>query len=143
MLGSRSKAHSRILDHLDVIFRFIGLGRIKTSIEFLASLFLPWCSVDFTASVVRSPADIIAAGEFVERRAGHAGLTLPHRAELGGRPICCLHSLVRLLPSAVRMRIRSRSTSKARTAASAARCWCRYQPMTRRIVTVPQHPRYP
>jgi len=61
-------------------------------------------------------ADGIAAGEFVERsalRAAAAGLFLLLRVRVraGGRPICCPRALARLLPSAVRVRIRSRSTS--------------------------------
>ncbi len=39
------------------------------------------------------------------------GLFLLLRCEGGGRPICCPRALARLRPSAVRVRIRSRSTS--------------------------------
>jgi hypothetical protein len=57
----------------------------------------------------------VAAGEFVERsalRAALGGLYLLRRSvSAGGRPICCPWALARLLPSAVRVRIRSRSTS--------------------------------
>ena len=52
-------------------------------------------------------ADVVVLGEFVQRSAP--------RAASGGllmlRPICCPWALARLLPSAVRVRIRSRSTS--------------------------------
>jgi len=59
-------------------------------------------------------ADVVAPGKFVQRstlRAVCGGLLLLGRTECGGRPIRCPWALARLLPSAVRVRIRSRSTS--------------------------------
>ena len=46
----------------------------------------------------------------------------------------CPRFCARLRPSAVRVRIRSRSTSAKppKTASSSARCWCRYRPTARR-----------
>jgi len=59
-------------------------------------------------------AAVVAVGQFLQRRALHAassGLFPLRRVRAGGRPICCPRALARLLPSAVRVRIRSRSTS--------------------------------
>jgi hypothetical protein len=54
-------------------------------------------------------ADVVAAGEFVERsalRAATGGLfSLCRCFSAGGRPMCCPRTLARLLPSAVQVRI--------------------------------------
>ena len=59
-------------------------------------------------------AAVVAVGQFLQRSASRAtsgGLSLLCRVREGGRPICFPSALARLLPSAVRVRIRSRSTS--------------------------------
>jgi len=58
--------------------------------------------------------DIVAAGEFFQRRALRPppdSLFFCAGVREGGRPKCFPWALARLLPSAVRVRIRSRSTS--------------------------------